>query len=138
MIARRVWDQGAFLGMSVLQKQQMWQKELVQCCSLLLLLQPQQQPAHKEMFPSSQPLLGVRSSMLQDSRRLKEWALSSCPFSAEPVSAGVGVSSSQLCSLCTRLPLPSSLPPAGEIRREERCHWRPDCVINMQESMCGR
>lgn len=49
--------------------------------------------------------------------------------------ARVRVSSSQLCSLGTRLPLPSSLPPAGEIRREERCHWRPDCVINMQEGM---
>lgn len=49
--------------------------------------------------------------------------------------ARVRVSSSQLCSLGTRLPLPGSLPPAGEIRREERCHWRPDCVINMQEGM---
>lgn len=76
--------------------------------------------------------------MHQDGRRLRGWPLSSNPFSAEPASAGVRVRSSQLCSLCTRLPLPSSLPPAGEIRREERCHWRPDCEINMQESLCGR
>lgn len=115
VIAKRAWDLWAFLGgLSALRKCSSWQlrqvTEQVECCSLLPLLKPQQQPVHTVMLPKSQPLLKARSSMHPDGRRHRGMGSAKFPppsLQSQP-RAGVRVINSKLCSVCTRLPLPSS------------------------------